>query len=393
MTALHEADWHAARAAAGSLCERLGTEQVGVADLDGRVIAQELRALCDLPSHDTSAMDGWAVSGAGPWRVVGDALAGGPLAGALTPGTCVRIATGAVVPPGATAIVRWEDAQADADAGTVTGPTTPGRDIRPRGEECRVGDRVAEEGIEATPALVGFCAATGHDVVPVTRRPRVGLILLGDELQSSGLPQDGRIRDALGPQLPGLLRRSGAVVEASRQVGDHRQDVVAALGAARDTCDLVISTGGTAAGPRDHLHGAIEDLGGRLVVDCVRVKPGHPMLLAHLPAADGRWVPLVGLPGNPHSAVAGFMTLALPVIDALLGRGHPEPTFLPAAEELRSPTGHTRLVAGVVRDGQFVLSPYGGSAMLRGLARSRGFAVVREGITPPGGAVEWLRLP
>ena len=391
MIELQEADWPAARSAAAGLGTRLATEVVPVADVDGRVIAEDLMARCDLPSFDTSAMDGWAINGPGPWRVVGDALAGGPLPAVLEPGTCVRIATGAVVPDGATAVLRWEEA--DARDGVVSGAVVAGRDIRPRGEECRVGDVVAERGTEATPALVGFCAATGHDEVPVVRRPRVRLLLLGDELQVSGIPQDGRVRDSLGPQLPGWLRRSGAEVVASDQVGDRVDDVVAALRTAVTDADLVITTGGTAAGPRDHVHSAIAAVGGRLVVDRVRVKPGHPMLLASLPAPDGRSVPLVGLPGNPHSAIVGLLTLALPVMDAQLGRRRAEATRLPAAEELRAPEGHTRLVAGVVRDGRFELSPYGGSAMLRGLARSRGFAVVPEGVTPAGGLVEWLRLP
>ena len=391
MTHLQEADWFDARRVAAGLAARLESEDVAVADLDGRVLAADLAARCDLPSFDTSAMDGWAVSGPGPWIVVGDALAGGPLPAVLEPGTCVRIATGAVVPGGATAVLRWEDGH--AHDGRVSGEVVVGRDIRPRGEECRTGDVVAERGTEATPALVGFCAATGHDTVQVVRRPRVRLLLLGDELQASGIPQDGRVRDSLGPQLPGWLRRAGAEVVAGDHVGDRVDDVVAALRAAVAGADLVVTTGGTAAGPRDHVHAAIEAIGGRLVVDRVRVKPGHPMLLAILPGPDGYAVPLVGLPGNPHSAVVGLMTLALPVIDAQLGRRPGEATLLPAADELRAPQGHTRLIAGVVRDGRFELSPYGGSAMLRGLARSRGFAVVPQGATPPGGLVEWLRLP
>lgn len=391
MTSLQEAEWGDARRAAATLADRLPVERVAVADLDGRVLAADVSALCDLPSFDTSAMDGWAVCGTGPWRVAGDALAGGPRPAALEPGTCARIATGAVVPEGTSAVLRWEDAR--VEEGIVHGDASPGRDIRPRGEECRVGDLVAPAGTRATPALVGFCAATGHDAIDVVRRPRVHVLLLGDELQSAGIPQDGRVRDSLGPQLPGWLRRAGAELAHAEQVGDRVDDVVAALSRAVAAADLVLTTGGTAAGPRDHVHAAIAALDGRLVVDRVRVKPGHPMLLAGLLSPDGRRVPLVGLPGNPHSAIVGLMTLAMPVIDAQLGRRPSAPVLLPAGEELRSPQGHTRLVAGVVRDGRFELSPYGGSAMLRGLARSRGFAVVPEGTTPAGDLVEWLRLP
>jgi molybdopterin molybdotransferase len=157
--------------------------------------------------------------------------------------------------------------------------------------------------------------------------------------------------------------------------------------------DVIITTGGTAEGPRDHVRAAVEQLGGRLVVDHVAVRPGHPMLLAVIPDSAGRQVPLVGLPGNPHSAVVGFVTLAVPILDALLGRAPRALASVPAAEELRAPAGHTRLVAGNLQDGAFVLSPYGGSAMLRGLSQSAGFAVVPEGRTAAGDHVAWLPLP
>ncbi len=390
MTALHEADWWAAHSAAASLGRVLEPESVDVAASDRRVLAEDVLALCDLPNFDTSAMDGWALAGDGPWRIVGDIAAGSPLPGRLEPGTCARIATGAVVPEGTRGVLRWE--AADVADGVVTGPVADGGDIRRRGEECRTGELIALAGTEVTPAMSGFLAATGHDTVAVTRRPRVELILLGDELQERGIPRDGRVRDSLGPQLPGWLDRSGAQAHEHRRVGDRLDDVIAAFALAAGRADLIITTGGTAEGPRDHVRGAIDALGGQLVVDHVAVRPGHPMLLASLPVGAGS-VPLVGLPGNPHSAVVGFATLAAPVIDAMLGRTAAQLSRVPTVEELRAPSGHTRLIAGVLQDGCFTLSPYGGSAMLRGLAQSRGFAIVPEGVTPAGGRVAWLPLP
>lgn len=387
---LTEAPWPQARAAAATVARRLATEAVPVADGTDRVLAGDCVAQCHLPSFDTSAMDGWAVSGGGPWRIVGDVAAGRPLADALGVGTAVRIATGAVMPAGATAVLRWEDAE--VDAGAVRGAVAAGADIR-EAEECRKGDLIAGAGTDVTPALAGFLAATGHDDVPVVRRPRVHLILLGDELQQSGIPRDGRVRDSLGPQLPGWLARMGARVTARSQVRDELPDVVAALSAAAASVDLVVTTGGTAAGPRDHVHAAIAAAGGRLVVDRVAVRPGHPMLLAVLPDGRGADVPLVGLPGNPHSAVVGLVTLAGPIVDSMLGRFARPGVLVPTVEPLHSPRAHTRLIAGILVDGRFQLSPYGGSAMLRGLARSSGFAVVPEGTTAAGDLVEWLPLP
>lgn len=117
------------------------------------------------------------------------------------------------------------------------------------------------------------------------------------------------------------------------------------------------------------------------------------MLLASLPGPHGQAVPLVSLPGNPHSAIVGFVTLAVPVIDAMLGRAASALSVVRAGEDLRSPVHHTRLIAGTVVDGVFQLSPYGGSAMLRGLAQSSGFAVVDEPVVPAGAPVAWLPLP
>ena len=218
-------------------------------------------------------------------------------------------------------------------------------------------------------------------------------MVLGDELQHSGVPRDGRVRDSLGPQLPGWLTRMGAEVVATEHIPDDLDAVVAALQRNAGECDVIITTGGTAAGPRDHLHAALAAAAGTLVVDCVAVRPGHPMLLATLPGTGACVVPVIGLPGNPHSAIVGLMTLVQPIIDAMLGRPAMALRSVPTVEALRSPAGHTRLIAGNLVDGKFVLSPYGGSAMLRGLAQSSGFAVAPAGDTPAGAVIDWLPLP
>ena len=387
---LVEGEWAAAQAVGSRLVGRLAAESVDVPDATGRVLADGCVALCNLPNDDTSAMDGWAVAGSGPWRLVGDVRTGTPRSEPLATGEAVRIATGGVMPVGSDGVIRWEVAAVEGEV--LRGPVESGRDIRRAGEECRTGEPIATAGTEISPALAGLLAATGHDAVRVTRRPRVGLLLLGDELQTTGIPVAGRVRDSLGPQLPGWLERMGAVVTVRTRVRDELDALVAALADVSAQCDLVITTGSTAAGPRDHLHEAIAIAGGALHVDRVAVKPGHPMLLASLPS-DERVVPLVGLPGNPHSAIVGLMTLGQPVISSMLGRREMAPTFVLAEEDLRSPSGHTRMVAGNLVDGRFVLSPYGGSAMLRGLAQSTGFAVVPAGLTPAGTTVEWVPLP
>jgi len=385
-----EADWLRARDRARELAMPLDSELLPVARLDHRVLAMDCYAKCDLPGFATSAMDGWAVSGSGPWQVTGDVPAGEPLSRVIATGEAVRIATGAVIPTGADAVLRWEDAT--RIDGLLSGEVEAGRDIRAAGEECTRGDLIATEGTIVGPALAGLLAATGHDQVAVRQRPRVCVLLLGDELLTSGIPADGRVRDSLGPQIPGWIARAGAQVVRQEHVADSLSMTEAAIARHAASCDLVITTGGTAAGPRDHLHAALSALGATVHIDRVRVKPGHPMLLADVPVSARTSVPVVGLPGNPHSAVVGLVTLVIPLLDGMLGRPKVDLPRVPTLADLRTQKGQTRLVAGRLVDGTFQLSGYAGSAMLRGLAQSDGFAVVRESVEA-GMDVAWLALP
>ncbi|MEU3604018.1 molybdopterin molybdotransferase MoeA [Streptomyces sp. NPDC035033] len=364
----------------------------------GRALAEPLRALTDLPSFDSSAMDGWAVAGPGPWRVREESvLAGHPGAGALAPGEAVRIATGARVPAGATAVLRSEHARTEPSpvgtgpgaAGTVLlhplREVVTGQDIRPRGQECRTGDELLPAGCPVTPAVLGLAAAAGYDEVAVAPRPRVEVLVLGDELLAAGLPHDGLIRDALGPMLGPWLTALGAEVLATRRIGDDAEALHAAV--TGSAAELVVTTGGTAAGPVDHVHRVLDKAGATLLVDGVKVRPGHPMLLARLDA--GRH--LVGLPGNPLAAVSGLLTLAAPLLAALAGAGGPgasggpgdsgAPASVPLRDGVQGHPYDTRLVPVVHRDGGLVPLHYNGPAMLRGIAAADGMAVV-----PPGGA-------
>lgn len=379
----HNANWAQARDLATSLGHRLTTQTVPVNDADRRVVAEPVHALVDLPGFDASAMDGWAVRGDEPWEVIGVVHAGDTLPSQLHPGEAVRIATGAPVPSGTDGIVRSE---VGILFGTgLTGPVSL-TDIRPAGEECRVGDLLADAGTELSPTLLGLLAASGHDTVTVVSRPRVDLLILGDEIQSSGVPRVGRVRDAMGPQVPAWLTRAGAEIASSIKVPDSialLRDAITAT-----TGDLIITTGSTAAGPRDFLRAAIEDAGGRLVVDEVAVRPGHPMLLAVI--GDR---PLVALPGNPQAAVVALLTLGMPLIDAQLGRRPRVLTSTRLAVDLSGIADRQRLVAGSVGADGFHPAPHTGPAMLRGVAASTGFAVIPVGGAEAGATVDWLALP
>lgn len=166
-------------------------------------------------------------------------------------------------------------------------------------------------GATVTPAVLGLAAAAGHDRLRVHRRPTVELLVLGDELLTSGLPGDGRVRDALGPLLPPWLHALGAEVTGHHRVPDAAAPLTEAV--RRSSADVVVTTGSTAAGPVDFLHRALRANGAELLVDSVAVRPGHPMLLAVMPGTGSRPARhLVGLPGNPLAAVAGLVTLAAP---------------------------------------------------------------------------------
>ncbi|MFD4538552.1 molybdopterin molybdotransferase MoeA [Streptomyces bauhiniae] len=352
---------------------------VALADALGLVLAAPLDALSDLPSFDTSAMDGWAVAGPGPWRIRdGGVLAGHAPPEPLTDGEAVRIATGARVPAGVTAVLRSEHGRTGPqDRLHATGETSHGQDIRPRGQECRRGDQLLPTGTLVTPAVLGLAAAAGYDTLTVVPRPRAEVLVLGDELLTEGLPHDGLIRDALGPMLAPWLRVLGAEVIAVRRLGDDAKALRRAITASR--ADLIVTTGGTAGGPVDHVHPTLERIGAELLVDGVAVRPGHPMLLARTKADQH----LVGLPGNPLAAVSGLLTLAEPLLRALAAHPAPEPYRTPLREAVQGHAHDTRLVPVVLRGEQAVPLHYSGPAMLRGIATADALAVV-----PPGGAAQ-----
>ncbi|MGW7413973.1 molybdopterin molybdotransferase MoeA [Streptomyces sp. NPDC054863] len=365
----------------------------------GQVLAEPLEALTDLPSFDTSAMDGWAVAGPGPWSFHEGAgiLAGRAAPDPLTDGEAVRIATGARIPAEATAVIRSEHARADEDKLRLYAQreVIPGQDIRSRGQECRTGDHLLPAGSVVTPAVLGLAAAAGYDALLTVPRPTVEVLVLGDELLTGGLPHDGMVRDALGPLLAPWLRALGAEVLDTRCLGDDPEALrKAVLGS---EADVVVTTGGTAAGPVDHVRPFLAKAaatGAEILVDGVEVRPGHPMLLARL-APDTH---LVGLPGNPLAAVSGLLTLAEPLLRALAHRPAPEPYRAPVRDEIPGHPVSTRLVPVTHRTSpagadHAVPLRYNGPAMLRGIAAADGLAVVPPGGARAGDELEILDLP
>jgi len=359
--------WSQAYATARDATTRRRPVVVPLQDAIGSVTAGPLVAAGDLPSSDRSAMDGWVVAGAGPWVALDGLVSAGRSTHALAPGEAMQITTGGHVPHGAHAVLRWERARHEGRV--LSGAVVEGTDVRPRGQEFRTGDLLAQSGTPVTPVVVGIAAAAGHETLVVTCPPTVDLLVVGDELIGDRPPAGAASRDALGPMLPGWFRSCGAVVRDVAHLPDSAAVIRATIEGS--DADVVVTTGGTSRGATDHVRPALRDMGATMLVGSVAVRPGHPMLMARTPA--GRLV--IGLPGNPLAAVAGVVTLVEPVLRVMSGR-HPAPTT--HRRMLSGPPAHPTDTLLVPVCGDEAV-PFIGPAMLRGLAVADGLAVV-----PPG---------
>jgi molybdopterin molybdotransferase len=390
--------WRAARTLAWRTGELAPTPAaaVALADADGLRLVRDIRSRVDLPTADASAMDGWAVAGAGPWAVGEPVRIGSAPGAALARGRARAITTGGAVPPGTTAVVRQEHARlvprTQRTQATQGGPwmltlqegrTAPerGADIRRRGEELTAGTLLAEAGRRVHPALIALAAAAGVDTVDVAAPPEVELIVTGDEVVDHGAPAPGRVRDAFGPSLPPLLRRLGAGIVRVRRVADDPDSLAEAI--ASSTAHLIVTTGGTAAGRSDHVQRVVVAGGGELVFAGVAMRPGHPVLLGR--TGPGR--PILGLPGNPLAAFACLLSFAPPLLEGMAGLPISEPA--PSADAGVARHARDTLLRPVrIEAGVPALTGRDGSAMLAGLAGSDGFVVV-----PPDGVPLLLPMP
>jgi len=356
--------WDDARTIAYQAATALPPSQMALAEAAGGVLAEPLRAVVSVPLVNCSAMDGYAVCGPSPWSVVACLRAGEGVPPPLRSGTACEVATGAPIPPYAVAVLPYEHAWRTGKS--VNGLVKPGQHIRQAGEECAAGDQVLPAGALVSPTVLGLAAALGHDTLCVRRTPRVLAIITGNELLDAGLPSPGRVRDAIGPMLPGLVAWAGAHFDGATRLADSAALLIAALRAADG--DMILVSGSSSRGPADHLRCALAALGAELIIDGVACRPGHPQVLARLTTG-----PLVvGLPGNPLAAVVAFLTLALPAITGL--RGRPLPALTPAAR--RNCPEITRLVPVRVRGNDITELPHTRSAMLRGIAAADALAIV-----------------
>lgn len=254
-----------------------------------------------------------------------------------------------------------------------------GRHIRRRGEDWSAGEELVPAGSLVSPAVLGLAAGAGHDTLLVHRRPRVAVIVTGDELLHSGRPRPGRVRDAIGPMLPGLL--TGADLLGTTHLRDDPASLADAL--TFDAADVLVTCGATSVGPADHLRRVLADLDAEILVSGVACRPGHPMLFAVLP--DGRCV--VGLPGNPFAAYAAVLTLLQPLLGTLGGHTvrPPVTAWLP---DVGAHPKDTRLIPVTRTGGEAVPAGHDRPGSLWGAALAGALAVVQPG--HQGGEVELL---
>jgi molybdopterin molybdotransferase len=307
------------------------SEQVDTSEADGRVLAQSIVSELQVPPHDNSAMDGYAVrvadvvAAAGGAIPVSQRIAAGSVGAALQPGAAARIFTGASVPDGADAVVMQEectaleglDPQGMARVQFNVVPTA-GQNIRRSGEDVARGDVVLAAGTRLGPAALGLAASVGRAQLQVVRKPRVALFSTGDELVLPGAvaPADmppGAIYNSNRFFLRSLLRRLGCDVTDMGIVPDNLDATMAALQQAASGHDLILTSGGVSVGEEDHIKPAVEALG-QLNLWQIAMKPGKPFAKGMVGNAH-----FIGLPGNPVSSFVTFVLLVRPFLLRLQG--------------------------------------------------------------------------
>ena len=303
-----------------SRCAPLPAEDAALAEAQGRILAEGVRARRDQPASDISMMDGYALA-AGPLelRVVGEVAAGdAPWTRALSAGETARIFTGAPLPAGADCVVMQELCECKGDVVRLLQPAKAGQHLRRRGEEMTAGALALPPGTRLQAAELALAAACGVTSVRVFRRPRVALLVTGSELVPQGSdPAPGKLIETNSVALSALCREAGAEVQFLGIAPDDVETIAARL---RDApADILLTTGGASVGDHDHAQAALERLSGSLVFHTVAIRPGKPVLFGT--ASGGRLV--FGLPGNPAAATLGFELFVRLAIRVLAGDPRP----------------------------------------------------------------------
>lgn len=379
----------------------LGNVRLPIVDALGMVLAVDVIAGANVPPFANAAMDGFAVRAADtvgaspaspvPLRVLAEAPAGRPIDGAVVPGTAVRIMTGAPIPGGADAIVRFEETDENAPGlggrgrpGGMIGvlrAARPAANVRPAGEDIRTGETALPVGTGLRPAEIGVLASLNRTHATVHRRPRVAIVATGDEIVDPGQKMgEGQIRNSNSATVAALVRRCGGEPVVLGVARDARASVRAKLAEARGA-DLIITTGGVSVGDYDVVKHVLRQEG-RIDLWQVRLKPGKPLAFGRVGGT-----PLLGLPGNPVAAAVAFEQFARPAIRKMLGHWDPTiPTLLARlADRVENGGGRRHFVRVRVEataDGHVAhLAGAQGAGILTSLARANGLLVIPEEVS------------
>jgi len=375
----------------------LAVETVELGHALCRVLAVDVRAPADLPAADTAAMDGFAFDGrilhgahgSTNLRLRGSVLAGPYSADAPGPGGCVRIMTGAMLPPGCDTVVPLELCEPVDDQVRFAAESVPaGAHVRQRGSDMAAGQAALVAGRVLSAADLGLLASLGVARAPVRRKLKVALFSTGDELVPVGQPLlPGQVHDSNRLALAGALQRMGFEVLDQGSVRDDPQALEAALRHAATVADAVVTSGGVSAGDADHTRAVLARLG-RVELWKVAMRPGRPFAFGPLDTG-GHHAWLFALPGNPVAALVSLWMLAREPLLLLAGaRPSPLPLLnLPASAPIAKRPGRTEFARGVVEpapSGGWWVRPCAdqGSSALRGLSQANALIVLDEGRGP-----------
>lgn len=379
-----------------ALAEPVGMERLPLLAAAGRWAAEAVPALRTQPVADLSAMDGYAIRHTelpGPWRVVGEAAAGGAALPALAPGEAARIFTGAPVPDGADTVMVQEEAARDGDMLRLDGEGPPrvGANIRRAGSDFAAGTSLIAVGERLNPARIGLAALGGHGDIAVRRRVRVAIVSTGDELVEPGSPGDAGLPNSNGPMLAALLDRWPVEIVDMRIVRDDLDTLATAFAELAARADILVTIGGASVGDHDLVKPALAAAGAEIDFWRIAMRPGKPLLAGQI----GTTVCL-GLPGNPVSAFVTAMLFLLPLVARLGGAADPQPGLRTAILGGELPAGGPRaeyLRARFV-DGRIEPILSRDSALL-GILASADALIVRAAAAPPlraGERVDYIAI-
>ncbi len=375
--------------------DTLEVEGVSLLKAAGRVLARDIVSSIDVPGFDRAMMDGYAIVAEDtlgataynplPLAVLGTSLPSQPFGGTVVPGAAVRIMTGAPMPAGSDAVLPFEQAREDGERLLALGEVSPGKHVGHRGEDVRAGAIVERAGRLLRPQDIGMLSSLGFSQVPVVHRPRVRIIITGNELLPMGTSPEGcQITDANGPMLAALVERDGGEPILGPIVPDDRDEILAAL---RQPADVILVSGGSSVGQEDYVPTLLQQHG-ELAVHGIAMRPSSPTGMGRL---DGRLVFL--LPGNPVSCLCAYDFFAGRAIRRLGGRPSDWPyprVTARLARKLVSVVGRVDYARVSVRDSIAEPLAISGASVLSSVTRADGFVIIpmdSEGY-PPGTEVE-----